>query len=174
MGLPGVVQKLLSLKLDPLYRPIGEGQTTNSIQRAIQGGYADIVKLLTKANNNMVIDAEGRSVKDYVELKGSPIRPYFAKSILGLNVKQTEPTPQLKTEYTDKIGDSGWSSYTKYEYDSSNCDMDIVYGDLSKEDFFREYYIPGRPFLLREAASVEEIQNFHKQRLVSTDRFHPR
>jgi len=73
----------------------------------------------------------------------------------------------------DEIGNSGWSSYTAYEYDETRCDMDIVYGELSKEDFFRDYYIPGRPFVLRQSAPVEEVQNFHKHRFETTDRFNP-
>jgi len=179
-GLPRVVKKLLSLNLDPLYRPTGQGDwhaKTNSIQRAIQGGHANIVKLLTKGNNNLVIDSEGRTVKDYIQLKGSPVRPYFAESILGLNVQSTDPNLRsrrpLKTKYMDEIGDSGWSSYTAYEYDETRCDMDIVYGELSKEDFFRDYYIPGRPFVLRQSAPVEEVRNFHKHRFETTDRFDP-
>lgn len=199
MGLVRVVDKLLQadLNLDPLFVPTStkEGMVlqwqarTNAIQRAIQGGYADIVKLLTKGNNNMVIDTKGRTVKDYINLKGSPIRPYFAKSILGLDVEEQHHAPPalrsrrlLKSTTTDNnnnnyindIGDSGWNSYTKYKYDETKCDMDIVYDDdISKETFFQEYYIPGRPFVLRQASPVEEVQNFHKPRFESTQRFHP-
>ena len=188
MGLPRVVERLLQLGLDPLFTPksdpnMHQHAKTNSIQRAIQGGHADVVLLLSGGNNDLSIDEHQRTIKDYVRMKGSPIRPYFAKTILGIHVDVDGPSEQpaalrrrrtLKSsEYLETIGDSGWSSHTVYEYDDTKCDLEIVSGNISKEFFFHHFYIPGRPFVLRQASPIDEVQNFHKPRVMQTKTFEP-
>ena len=55
----------------------------NLIQEAIASGYSDILHILSNGNSKMVIDDKGRTIEDYVNMKGSPICPTFAAKELG-------------------------------------------------------------------------------------------
>ena len=174
-GLHHVVSYLLNhsdLEMDPLYgAPFGG---LNAIQEAIRGGYVDIIKLLTKGNYDMIIDQHNRSVKDYINLKGSPVRPAEAKRVLGIDVKlPAEDVAQVqrkagKAHYNDE--GFGWESHTALPYDDSKCDIDVLY-DLSREDFFKNYFLPGRPFVIKDFIPQEELEGFTRQRWDSTEEF---
>merc|ERR1712157_570513 len=128
----------------------------NVIQEAIAGGHADIVRILTDGNNQMVIDDYERTVEDYVTMKGSPIRPVFAWNELGIR---------------RKLSSSDWNETTSFEI-SDICDIDIHYEDLSHEVFVKEYLQTGRPFILRDHVAKEELKAFSKARLNTTKHFH--
>ena len=67
-------------KYEPLF--LGE-RGMNLIQEAIASGYSDILHILSNGNSKMVIDDKGRTIEDYVNMKGSPICPTFAAKELG-------------------------------------------------------------------------------------------
>jgi len=35
---------------------------------------------------DLIIDKHGRTVKEYIQMPGSPIRPYYAKKVLGISI----------------------------------------------------------------------------------------
>jgi len=155
MGLTKVSQKLIT-KFG--YDPVSQTGGRNAVQAAIRGGHALTVKALTNSNNEMIIDGHGRTVADYVRMKGSPIRPIEAKSVLGLIVHHNATATPKVDAYN-----SGWSTETSYSYDDT-CDIDIIDHDMLRSVFYRDYYMTGRPFVLRGHVPEEEIAAFSKDR----------
>ena len=188
----------------------------NAVQQAIIGGHAEIVAILLDAadersnnNNNYtapkrgrnlrapgkpnldtVIDHAGRSVRDYITMKGSPIRPPDAEKWLGLDttVSQTgrsvlhpngtDLSPE-EEEALDRANpffknpELGWSDASELPV-TPKCDMDVIYGSMSRERFYRDYFLTGRPFAMRGVVPEDEVQNFHRDRWNQTERFNPR
>eukprot|EP00522_Entomoneis_paludosa_P004477 CAMPEP_0172475438 /NCGR_PEP_ID=MMETSP1065-20121228/69870_1 /TAXON_ID=265537 /ORGANISM="Amphiprora paludosa, Strain CCMP125" /LENGTH=932 /DNA_ID=CAMNT_0013233641 /DNA_START=1 /DNA_END=2795 /DNA_ORIENTATION=- len=174
LGLPTLVETLLThpdLDLDPLESP-GFG-ALNAVQEAIRGGFAVILKMLTKGNYDVVIDQHGRTVKDYINMKASPIVPADARRILGLSVKLPEEHKGEQRQASQVHRNdfkSGWSQETSYHFDDSKCDIDVLYS-ITREDFFKDYFLPGRPFVLKNFVPHEEIAAFTKDRWDSTEEF---
>eukprot|EP00533_Pseudo-nitzschia_delicatissima_P000458 CAMPEP_0116110366 /NCGR_PEP_ID=MMETSP0327-20121206/17864_1 /TAXON_ID=44447 /ORGANISM="Pseudo-nitzschia delicatissima, Strain B596" /LENGTH=950 /DNA_ID=CAMNT_0003603507 /DNA_START=7 /DNA_END=2859 /DNA_ORIENTATION=+ len=172
-GMTFVAEKLfLEHGLDPLYRQvINDPSTTrnlNAIQEAIRGGYAEIVGILTSGDNSMVIDEYGRTVEDYVQMKGSPIRPVDAKNVLGITVDQGS----YKLPKSPKLHKpSGWSETSKDPFDKTRCDIDVVDGDLDSEVFFKDYFMTGRPVILRGQVSQDELDTFSKKKWKKNQEF---
>jgi len=166
MGLPKVVQELhTNFGLDPLFTPDEE---LNAVQEGIRTGYAEIVKILSNSNNEMVIDEYGRTIADYVRMKGSPIRPVEAKSILGLNVDSADEGARGRTlkeneVLDDTVDDNGWNQETKLNY-SERCDFDVVDNEMPQDAFLRDYFETGRPFVLRGHVPKAEKAAFSKDR----------
>ena len=178
-GLTLTVEKLMvKYNLDPLYRQVrndpGNGRSLNSIQEAIRGGYAEIVKVLTNGDNSVIIDDYGRSVEDYVKMKGSPITLYDAKHVLGIEAGESGSRQQRGSAHRDNQSGnkSGWNETTANPV-NDYCDFDVVDGDLSAEIFFRDYFIPGRPVSMRGQASDMELNMFSKKRWKKTKKFNP-
>ena len=175
-GMTFVAEKLfLKYGLDPLYRQVkndpSSSRNLNAIQEAIRGGYAEIVAILTAGDNSMVIDEYGRTVNDYVKLSGSPIRPIDAKNVLGIHVEeggQKRPAEKQRAHHN-----SGWSETAANPYDKERCDFDIVSGDLDPQIFYRNYFITGRPVVLRGQTPQMELDMFTKKRWSQTKKFHP-
>jgi len=176
-GMTLVAEKLLlEYGLDPLYRQVkndpSSARNLNAIQEAIRGGYAEIVAILTAGDNTMVIDEYGRTVEDYVKMSGSPIRPVDAMNILGIYVEEgNQKRPQKK--YDTQQNESGWSETTSYPYDKERCDFDIVDSDLDPNVFYKDYFMTGRPVVLRGQAPQMELDMFSKDRWSQTKEFHP-
>jgi hypothetical protein len=178
-GLTLTVEKLMvRYSLDPLYRQVrndpGNGRSLNSIQEAIRGGYAEIVKVLTNGDNSVIIDDYGRSVEDYVKMKGSPITLYDAKHVLGIEAGESGSRQQRGSAHRDNQSGnkSGWNETTANPV-NDYCDFDVVDGDLSAEIFYRDYFIPGRPVSMRGQASDMELNMFSKKRWKKTKKFNP-
>lgn len=167
---------LLKFGLDPLYRQVHDdpssGRSLNAIQTAIRGGYAEIVGILTAGDNSMVIDEYGRTVEDYVTMSGSPIRPVDAKNVLGIHVEEgLQKKPEEKTPPHHKK--SGWSEVSADQYDKERCDFDIVDGDIDPEVFYKDYFMTGRPVVLRGQVPPMEFDMFSKKRWYQNKEFHP-
>jgi hypothetical protein len=184
----------------------------NAIQHAIRMGQAQMVATMTMGvgghhddneNNNIdtiVIDDLGRTVRDYITLKGSPIRPKDALQYLNIDTTQSQYAQGIRYVVVDD--DNGYSSPSQSTSDDDNfeqllqqspgqgwnedtswpvserCDMDIVYGSisssLSRHDFYHDYFVTGRPFVLRGVIPPDEIQAFAKERWQKTlPRFQP-
>mmetsp|Transcript_1023 Transcript_1023/g.2367 ORF Transcript_1023/g.2367 Transcript_1023/m.2367 type:complete len:956 (-) Transcript_1023:134-3001(-) len=175
-GMTFVAEKLfLKYGLDPLYRQVkndpSSSRNLNAIQEAIRGGYAEIVAILTAGDNSMVIDEYGRTVIDYVKLSGSPIRPIDAKNVLGIHVEEgghKRPAEKQRAHHN-----SGWSETAADPYDKERCDFDIVDGDLDPKVFYRDYFMTGRPVVLRGQTPQIELDMFTKKRWSQTEKFHP-
>jgi len=154
----------------------------NPLQAAIIGGYAQVVKLLSRDNPSMVIDDQGRTVRDYVQMKGSPIRPKDAWNILGIDNTAATETSKLRrrrrraTSYQDswKEEKHGWNKTAQEPIpeDDQICDIDIVQ-ELSTQDFIQNYYLTGRPILIRNHVPWEELQSFSKEEWSTLEYFHP-
>ena len=156
----------------------GRGAHLNAIQAAITGGYAEIVKILTQSNMDMVIDEYGRTVKDYISMRASPIRPYYAQKVLGLEISEKEdeeriiPPPQHQSD-NDSFG---WNATTSIPLLDTSCDFDVIdttKGDLSMDAFFKDYYKTGRPVVFRNHVSEDELKSFSKQSWSTLKHFHP-
>ena len=166
LGLPKVVQELhTNFGLDPLFAPDEE---LNAVQEGIRSGHTEIVKILSNSNNEMVIDKYGRTIADYVRMKGSPIRPAEAKSILGLSVDSAEGVTHGRALAEDRVlddtvHDSGWNEETTMEY-SERCDLDVVDNEMPQDVFLRDYFETGRPFVLRGHIPKAEKAAFSKNR----------
>ncbi|OEU09275.1 hypothetical protein FRACYDRAFT_248612 [Fragilariopsis cylindrus CCMP1102] len=183
-GMLLVAEKLMVQHgLDPLYRPVqnepGSSRSLNAIQEAIRGGYAEIVKVLTNGDNSMIIDEYDRSVEDYVKMKGSPIRPYDARNVLGIEVVEESASSQQRGKHRDshhgnKSGKrSGWSETSVTSFDHDRCDFDVIDGDLSAEVFYRDYFITGRPVAMRGQADEMELDMFSKNSWEKLNKFNP-
>ena len=183
-GMLLVAEKLMVKHgLDPLYRPVqnepGSSRSLNAIQEAIRGGYAEIVKVLTNGDNSMIIDDYDRSVEDYVKMKGSPIRPYDARNVLGIEVVEESASSQQRGKHRDshhgnKSGKrSGWSETSVTSFDHDRCDFDVIDGELSAEVFYRDYFITGRPVAMRGQADEMELDMFSKNSWEKLDKFNP-
>eukprot|EP00535_Pseudo-nitzschia_heimii_P007448 CAMPEP_0197184054 /NCGR_PEP_ID=MMETSP1423-20130617/9110_1 /TAXON_ID=476441 /ORGANISM="Pseudo-nitzschia heimii, Strain UNC1101" /LENGTH=959 /DNA_ID=CAMNT_0042634773 /DNA_START=105 /DNA_END=2984 /DNA_ORIENTATION=- len=175
-GMTFVVEKLMiKYGLDPLYRQVlndpSNSRNLNAIQEAIRGGYAEMVAILTSGNNDLVIDEYGRTVRDYVRMSGSPIRPVDAKNVLGIDVD--EESHKLPKQKVHRNKHSGWSETSADPYDKRRCDFDVVDGDLSPEIFYRDYFITGRPLVLRAQVPQMELDMFRKERWYQSDKFNP-
>jgi len=187
MGLTRATQVLIDKhKLEPLYQPqINRREMEeveyyqfrpNAIQAAIMGGYADVVKILTHSDMSLVIDEHGRTVEDYIQMHGCPIRPHYAKTILGIDVNEDEQ--HIKT-VSDRIKykDSGWNSTQSVPFSDTTCEFDVIDSDeedLSFEDFLKDYYLPGRPVVLRNHISKAEVKSFSKRAWSQLRHFHPK
>jgi len=169
IGLTKVSLKLMTkFGYDPAFISIPQEEHPeefNAVQAAIRGGHALTVKALTKSNNAMVIDRHGRTVADYIDLKGSPIRPTEAKSILGLIVRHDKSTTKKNRDknVVKDENNSSWSSKTVHSYDDT-CNIDILEHEMHRDEFFKEYYSTGRPFVLRGHVPKEEAAAFSKDR----------
>ena len=176
-GLTLVAEKLfIQYDLDPLFRQVhgdpSNRRSLNAIQEALRGGYAELVGILTSGDNSMVIDEYGRTVEDYVKMHGSPIRPVDAKNVLGIDVDGgSHKLP--REEHPKEKKPSGWSETSTDPYDKERCDFDVVDGDLPAETFYKEYFLPGRPVVLRGQASQKELDLFSKKRWRTLEHFHP-
>eukprot|EP00571_Detonula_confervacea_P014480 CAMPEP_0172307258 /NCGR_PEP_ID=MMETSP1058-20130122/8148_1 /TAXON_ID=83371 /ORGANISM="Detonula confervacea, Strain CCMP 353" /LENGTH=931 /DNA_ID=CAMNT_0013019371 /DNA_START=12 /DNA_END=2807 /DNA_ORIENTATION=+ len=189
MGLQNATRVLVNkYKLDPLYLPNFEVEEElrkfqpNAIQAAIMGGYAEVVKILTSSNMELVIDSHGRTVKDYVQMPGSPIRPYYAQKVLGITVDDNKGQSSPVGEGMDESGsitdnsDSGWNSAESVPYSDTTCGFDVIDttdNDVSLDDFLKNYYLPGRPLVMRNHVSEAEINSFSKRSWSKLDHFHP-
>ena len=189
LGLTNIVKKLMkehSDVLDPLFvAPPSSNMShefnngLNAIQEAIRGGYAEMVKILSSSNNNLIIDKYGRTVEDYVRMKGSPIRSHDAETILGIQFSESMMdkrrnlrilTGEEENDKMKNIDDLGWNNYTSFDVEET-CDIDVIQTDMSKEIFVKEYFSTGRPFILRGAISREEILAYSKSRWSETTQF---
>ena len=189
-GLIEMTRKLMDegngYHLNPLYRIVEpedfkNARSFNAIQEAIRGGYAEVVQILTKGNVDMVIDTLGRTVKDYVVLHGSPIRPRAAKNILGIDVMKNTGTGSASSSSTSRrqkqeevivpSSHFGWNTTTEYPYDATVCDIDIIVGeeDMVPEVYHRDYFVTGRPLVLRNQVSEMEGLNFRKDTFLNND-----
>lgn len=179
----------------------------NALQQAIIGGHAEALAIMLRAkeetkkggnlrttankvNIDQVIDRVGRTVRDYINMKGSPIRPRDAKKWLGLDTIEsqmsrsiflangTELSPEAEEDLMagmsrgDEYPGFGWSTQSNLPV-SKRCDMDIIYGSMNRERFYRDYLITGRPFVMRGLVPEEEILAFRKDRWELTESFHP-
>lgn len=163
MGLTKVAQKLVvDFGYDPVFGDRPRQTHTheiNAVQAAIRGGHVLTVKALTNYNSDMIIDIHGRTVADYVRMKGSPIRPAEAKSILGIIVHHNNSD----TTHFNKEDHSGWSTETSFNYDEV-CDIDVIEYEISRKDFFKDYFSTGRPVVLRGHVPKKEVKAFSKDR----------
>ena len=171
-----IAEKLLiKYGLDPLYRQVSmdpsNSRNLNAIQEAIRGGYAEMVGILSSGDNSMVIDEYGRTIEDYVRMSGSPIRPIDAKNVLGIHVE--EGSHKLPKEKSHRKIPSGWDQSTMEPFDKDRCDFDVVDGDLDPETFYKDYFITGRPVVLRAQVPPMELDMFSKDRWRQSDTFHP-
>ncbi|KAL7556552.1 hypothetical protein ACA910_007056 [Epithemia clementina (nom. ined.)] len=185
MGLTEVLKKLKhKYGLNPLALPRYKEDKPrfNAIQEAIRGGYATAVKILTDGNNHLVIDSLGRTVADYVRMKGSPILPRDAVNILSFNPKDLAAAapvdqPSLRRASFGTTGqvhpDAGWNNKTSWK-DDGVCGMDVIYGRMSRKKFYNDYFVPGRPFVLRNHVPEQEVRAFDKARWETTENFHSR
>lgn len=179
MKLPKVVQLLMDgYDMDPLYKVKSTDgiPRLNAVQAAIHGGDPDILNALTRGNIKLVIDEYGRTAEDYITMRASPIRPFHALEYFGIKVPENRRSPLLAFNYSEfkKLEKRlGWSSKTTYqdEYDNT-CDFDVV-NQLSREEFYRDYLLPGRPVLIRDQASDAELEAFSKKYWQTTTDFHP-
>ena len=180
MKLPKVVQLLMDdYDMDPLFKVESTDgiPRLNAVQAAIHGGYPDILNALTKGNVKLVIDDYGRTAEDYITMRASPIRPFHALEYFGIKVPESKLSPLLAFNYSEfeKLEKrQGWSSKTTHpddEYENT-CDLDVV-DQLSREEFYRDYLLPGRPVLIRDQASDAELQAFSKNYWQTTTDFHP-
>ena len=179
MKLPKVVQTLMDdYGMDPLYKVKSTDgiPRLNAVQEAVHGGYPVVLKTLTRGNIKLVIDNYGRTVEDYITMRASPIRPFHALKYFGIKVPETNLSPLIAfndTEFEKLEERQGWTSKTDYphEYDNT-CDIDVV-NELSREEFYREYLLPGRPVLIRDQAADDELQAFSKKYWQTTTDFHP-
>jgi hypothetical protein len=138
LGLNHVVRHMLEEypdDLDPLHSTASMHAPLNAIQEAIHGGYADMVKILTKGDYDTVIDIFGRTVKDYIQMKGSPIRPKIAKEVLGLDVDDSAFVATVEASRRKLLDDGHedadqWNSTTGFDYDDI-CEIDVLYGDMA-------------------------------------------
>jgi len=62
---------------------------------------------------------------------------------------------------------SGWSQESELPFDDAKCDIDVL-TDLSRDDFFKDYFLPGRPFVIRNFVPQAELDAFSKDRWDST------
>jgi len=178
-GMTFIVEKLIvKYGLDPFYRPVqndpssSTSRSLNAIQEAIRGGYAEIVAILTKGDNSVIIDDYGRSVEDYVKMNGSPILPHDAKNVLGIEVEEKDGHQRRK--HKENHGrSSGWNETSATPYNKDHCDFDVFDKDLSAEIFYRDYFITGRPLALRGVSNEMELDFFSKKRWKETETFHP-
>jgi hypothetical protein len=175
-GMTFVAEKLLiEYGLDPLYSQVSKnpsnGRSLNAIQEAIRGGYAEIVGILTSGDNSMVIDEFGRTVEDYIRMPGSPIRPVDARNVLGITVE--EGNHKMPKEKHHRHFDSGWNEKTADPFDRDRCDFDVVDGDLPPEVFFKDYFMTGRPVVLRGQVPQMELDMFTKGRWRESEVFNP-
>ncbi len=178
-GMTLVAEKLyIEHGLDPLYRQVKNDPSTlrnlNSIQEALRGGYAEIVGILTGGDNLMVIDEYGRTVEDYVKMSGSPIRPVDAKNVLGITVEEGMNKLAPKATRHKLKRPSGWSETSRDLYEKDRCDFDVVEGNLPAEVFYRDYFITGRPVVLRGQVSQEELDTFSKKHWKKNQVFNPK
>jgi len=178
-GMTFIVEKLIvKYSLDPFYRPVqndpssSTSRSLNAIQEAIRGGYAEIVAILTKGDNSVIIDDYGRSVEDYVKMNGSPILPRDAKNVLGIEVEEKDGHQRRK--HKENHGrNSGWNETSATPYNKDHCDFDVFDKDLPAEIFYRDYFITGRPLALRGVSNEMELDFFSKKRWKETEKFHP-
>ena len=208
-GMTLVVEKLfLKYNLNPFYRQVlvdedededeegnnnnnrnsNNSRSLNAIQEAIRGGYAEIVAILTNGDASVIIDEYGRSVEDYVRMRGSPIRPVDALNVLGIVIEETklleaeimmETQTQRKRKIQQKENKNqgqkkhlGWSETSADSY-TNRCDFDILDGDINPALFHRDYFITGRPVVLRNQVPPIEIDMFAKHRWYKNERIHP-
>jgi hypothetical protein len=212
MGLPHVVEKLVHhYHLDPL-EPVlwtlelqqreskrdgidwAELHGSNAIQHAIRMGQADMVATLTPSVHTTSIDDLGRTVLDYITLKGSPIRPVDALQYLSVDTTRsqnvegihhihggTTPSSVENAKYDDfeamlrQSPGQGWNEHTSWSSATTErCDIDIVYGSMSRQTFYQDYFLTGRPFVLRGIIPPDEITAFRRSRWEnSLPRFQP-
>lgn len=151
-----------------LFRP-------NAYQAAIMGGHAAALRTLIGGDVETVIDAHGRTVRDYLSMAGSPIRPHYAREVLG--VTDLEVTPARTAEAT-VAGGGGWNgTVSGPAFDEDQCDFDVLDAtkdDITLEAFVRDYYLPGRPVVFRNQVSQEEMDSFSKEAWSKLRHFHPR
>ena len=154
----------------------------NAMQAALTGGYVDVVKVLSGGDYSRIIDDHNRTVEDYVRLRGSPVRPYYARTVLGIDVKDDDHDKKSaglaseERKMTSKYPDDGWNNTMARPIDYS-CDFEVVDTDavdLDRDTFLRDYYLPGRPVVLRNAVSKEEMSTFTKSAWEKLHHFHPK
>ena len=112
------------------------------IQESIAMGDMAMVNLLVKNNYDTVIDEYNRTVRDYISLKGSPSSSW---------------------RQDDSDTSFGWEDSTQW-YENKSSDIDIV-DALNFKTYWRDYFIPGRPVLVRGFASKQENILFSKHNL---------
>ncbi|KAL7544431.1 hypothetical protein ACHAWF_007810 [Thalassiosira exigua] len=144
------------------------GGLFNALQEAILGGYAEMIPVLAGGDYDVVIDGYGRTVRDYVRARGSPIRPSQAKDVLRMDDVEDEGRQQQQRRDSQKEAkrpkfESGWDERSSSKYDTI-CDIDEIYDDsyMTREVFWKEYYSMGRPFVLRNHVHVEGLKPFAK------------
>jgi hypothetical protein len=202
MGLPRVVDILKNqYNMDPLQtihhsaNVLTENKSdsyelngSNAVQQAIRMGNAQILAILTDSNLNLQIDHLGRTVMDYMSMKGSPIRPRDAKQYLNVDTTNTQMAQGIRGQIPQQPAVSkeddaffrlleqhpgmGWSELTRWPV-SEKCDIDIVHGSMSRQEFYHDYFLPGRPFVLRGIIPKDEIAAFSRKTWERTRRYHP-
>ena len=158
-----------------------EDYRLNAMQAALMGGYVDVVKVLSGGDYSTIIDGHNRTVEDYVRLRGSPVRPYYARTVLGIDVEDDEKSDGAavtseERKLNSKYPEDGWNDTMARPDVDYSCDFDVVDADgvdLDRESFLRDYYVTGRPVVLRNAVSKEEMSTFTKSAWENLRHFHP-
>ena len=160
--------------LDPVEKPT-KGTPSyrrpgfNAVQEAIRGGYAELLAVLTNKNLDLVIDDLGRTVRDYLMMRGCAIRPKDALEYMGLDTSEAQKSMHLDLSSSDHY--RGWNGKTSQPVDT-RCDLPVV-DNLDLPTFYYDYFMPGIPFVWKGAASSEELDQFARSRWEQTKTLHP-
>ena len=125
---------------------------------------------------DMVIDEYGRTVKDYISMRASPIRPYYARKVLGLEVSEKDDEERLVQPSLHQNDNFGWNATTTIPLLDTSCDFDVIdttKGDMSMDAFFKDYYKTGRPVVFRNHVSEDEMKSFSRQSWSTLKHFNP-
>lgn len=134
-----------------------EGQTP--LHMAVVYGCPDIAKLLIDHGADKLLgDKYGGTFVDYISSSGAGIFPKDAKEYFNIdaNAPLKEPAKDHPGDQPNCTASGGWEGTTPAnDGDDLQCDIDQL-TDLTPEKWYKEYYLRGRPVLIRNELPLSE------------------
>eukprot|EP01062_Namystynia_karyoxenos_P065935 TRINITY_DN59987_c0_g1_i1.p1 TRINITY_DN59987_c0_g1~~TRINITY_DN59987_c0_g1_i1.p1 ORF type:complete len:599 (+),score=133.08 TRINITY_DN59987_c0_g1_i1:82-1797(+) len=155
-GVERFVPIFLAARGDPYQRDT-MGHT--ALHKAAIRGFGNILKALMKDCPSKL----RQELEEFCTGAGAPIGSDTYKDVFGREQRQpiTDPVPvQSDAECPDGVKGGGWRME---EGDGGErCDIDRR-SNLSPEEFHREYFLKGRPVILRRVVAANDLCHFDKE-----------
>eukprot|EP01065_Artemidia_motanka_P013425 TRINITY_DN17435_c0_g1_i9.p1 TRINITY_DN17435_c0_g1~~TRINITY_DN17435_c0_g1_i9.p1 ORF type:complete len:500 (+),score=71.19 TRINITY_DN17435_c0_g1_i9:93-1592(+) len=126
--------------------------------KAALQGYADVLGALVSGASR----AFKKEMYNFVSGAGSAVQPSAVQRIFGTRQEPPVSDPQPRESHRRCSSTGGWAPST--DGPSSRCDIDRR-TNLSPGEFYREYYLKGRPVLLRRAVPAKHRCAFTRRSL---------
>ena len=153
LGDAELVTILLSSGADAAAPPVSG---RSPLEEAMYNGYGEVVTVLLQALPAQKQADARMAVASYMALPGAALRP---ESLRGLKLPHVERQPvrvdrvSASPEAPDCTTSGDWNAFESTSNEPSDIDQRVA---LSAQEWYHDYFLKGRPVLIRQVVSLTE------------------